>query len=248
MLIFSMPRSGSSAFAEKLALENELVNNKEFFNVKVSGFHPYLGTYMIEGLNKINITGETIKIDSIDLSNKLPKDYKERIKILKNSPLDIDEYVVKILPHHVSWISKELIDLFKNTHTYILNRRDTLRQFLSWYFANTTKRFHNRVSFGEGFRSHRALTEAYNNQFPDGVIITEEWFERFSGLFQKYIYGSLVIKNFFNKIEMINYEDIYYPDNLGNKKIDIDYNDWVNNLDEVKAFTNQINTYKEKII
>ena len=47
---------------------------------------------------------------------------------------------------------------------------------------------------------------------------------------------------------MINYEDIYYPDNLGNKKIDIDYNDWVNNLDEVKAFTNQINRYKEKII
>ena len=57
-----------------------------------------------------------------------------------------------------------------------------------------------------------------------------------------------MIKNFFNKIEMINYEDIYYPDNLGNKKIDIDYNDWVNNLDEVKAFTNQINRYKEKII
>ena len=243
-----MPRSGSSAFAEKLALDNNLINNKEFFNTKVRGFNPYLGTYVIKG--DLSYVGNFRKVDTKDLIPNLPADYEERIQILKDSPLEIDEYVIKILPHHVSWVSSNLINLFKDTQTYILDRKDTLRQFLSWYFANKTKRFHNRSKeySGEGFRTHSELTEAYNDSFPDGVTIDFPWFERYVGLFQRYMYGTLVIRNYFKRVKIIKYEDINYQKELGNKKITIDYTNWVNNIDEVKKFTDEISSYKEKII
>ena len=248
MMVFCLPRSGSTAFCEKLAIENDIVNNKEYFNIKVRGFNPYMGTYTIGSLNKIKVSGKEVELKEANLKNNLPQNFLERIEILKNSPMDIDQYVVKILPHHVNWTSKELIDLFKNTKTYILNRRDSLRQFLSWYFANSTKSFHNRDSFGKGWRSHSALTNAYNEKFPDKINISQEWFDRFVGLFQRYLYGSLVIKDLFSDYEIVNYEDIHFPELLDNKKITIDYRDWVRNLDEVETFADQINRYKEKII
>ncbi len=243
-----MPRSGSTALAEKLALENNLINNKEFFNIKVRGFNPYMGTYVIKG--DLTYVGNFKKVDTLDLKPNLPTDYKERIQILKNSPLDINEYVVKILPHHVSWVSHDLIDLFKDTQTYILDRKNTLRQFLSWYFANSTKRFHNRSEeySGSGVRTHSELTEAYNDSFADGVTIDFPWFERYIGLFQRYMYGTLVIRNHFKKVKIIKYEDINYQEELVNKKITIDYRNWVDNIDEVKKFTDEISKYKEKII
>ena len=117
MLIFSMPRSGSTAFAEKLAIDNDLINNKEFFNRNVRGFNPYLGTYVIRG--DLNYVGNFRKVDTQYLIPNLPADNEKRIQILKNSPLNIEEYVVKILPHHVSWISYNLINLFKDVETYI---------------------------------------------------------------------------------------------------------------------------------
>lgn len=248
MLIFSMPRSGSTALAEKLSLDNNLINNKEFFNTKVRGFNPYIGTYVIKG--DIPSIGNFRKVDSENLKPNLPSDLNKRIQILKNSPLDIDEYVVKILPHHVTWVSDDLINLFKETKTYILDREDTLRQFLSWFFANETRRFHNRSkeNSGNGFLTHAELSKAYNNSFPNGVTIDSIWFERFVELFQKYIYGTLVIKNYFKNVETIKYEDIQYQDELGNKKITIDYTNWVNNIDQVKKFTNEINLYKNKIV
>ena len=112
-----MPRSGSTAFAEKLSLDNDLINNKEFFNRNVRGFNPYLGTYVIKG--DLNYVGNFRKVDTQDLIPNLPADNEKRIQILKNSPLNIEEYVVKILPHHVSWISYNLINLFKDVETYI---------------------------------------------------------------------------------------------------------------------------------
>jgi hypothetical protein len=58
----------------------------------------------------------------------------------------------------------------------------------------------------------------------------------------------LVIKDLFVDYEIINYEDVHYPEVLDNKRITIDYRDWVKNLDEVEVFANQISRYKEKII
>tara|TARA_B100000161_G_scaffold239378_1_gene190812 strand:+ start:232 stop:990 length:759 start_codon:yes stop_codon:yes gene_type:complete len=248
MLIFSMPRSGSTAFAEKLAIDNDLINNKEFFNRNVRGFNPYLGTYVIKG--DLNYVGNFRKVDTQDLIPNLPANNEKRIQILKNSPLNIEEYVVKILPHHVSWISYNLINLFKDVETYILDRKDTLRQFLSWYFANKTKRFHNRSEehSGEGFRTYAELTEAYNDSFPNGVKIELIWFERWVQLFQKYVYGTFVIRKHFSNVKVIKYEDISYQKELGNKKITIDYTNWVNNIEEVKKFTDEISSYKKKII
>ena len=108
MLIFSMPRSGSTAFAEKMAVDNDLINNKEFFNRNVRGFNPHLGTYVIKG--DLYSIGNFTKVDCENLKPNLPCNMNDRIEILKNGPLNIDDYVVKILPHHVSWVSEDLIN------------------------------------------------------------------------------------------------------------------------------------------
>ena len=50
------------------------------------------------------------------------------------------------------------------------------------------------------------------------------------------------------KRQVIKYEDISYQKELGNKKITIDYTNWVNNIEEVKKFTDEISSYKKKII
>ncbi len=257
MLIFSMPRSGSTAFAEKMAVDNDLINNKEFFNRNVRGFNPHLGTYVIKG--DLYSIGNFTKVDCENLKPNLPCNMNDRIEILKNGPLNIDDYVVKILPHHVSWVSEDLINLFKDTKTYILYRNDTLRQFLSWYFADATKQYHgyyvattgsykNKKNLEERFSTHsELLNKAYDDCFPDGVDIDSSWFERWVGLFQKYMYGTLVIRKHFSNVKVIKYEDIEYQKTLSNEKITIDYSKWVNNINVVKKFTDKINDYNKML-
>lgn len=237
-----MPRSGSTAFAEKLAVDNDLINNKEFFNKNVRGFNPYLGTYVIKG--DIYSIGNFTKVDCENVKPNLPCNMSDRIHILKNSPLNIDDYVVKILPHHVSWVSEDLINLFKDTESYILYRNDSLRQFLSWYFADATKQYHSHYVATTGRYN---LEEAYDDCFTNGVDIASLWFERWIGLFQKYIYGTLVIRKHFSNVKVIKYEDIQYQKTLSNEKITIDYSNWVNNINEVKKFTDKINDYNKML-
>ena len=82
----------------------------------------------------------------------------------------------------------------------------------------------------------------------DRVKIELIWFERWVQLFQKYVYGTFVIRKHFSNVKVIKYEDISYQKELHNKKITIDYTNWVNNIEEVKKFTDEISSYKKKII
>jgi len=252
MLIFSMPRSGSTALAEKLSLENNLINCKEYFNRKLRGFHPEIGTWVIRGdLEYIN---NFQKVESHDIDPKyiLPTEVKEKINILKNLP-NIDDYLIKVLPHHVSLISDDFInfiDLFKNTHTFILDRKDTFRQFLSHFFAMLTNTYHSRdiSAEGNGILTLSNLTKAYNNKFPNGVEVTQKDLDNFLNLYNQYLYGSLIIQKKFKNVEIMTYENIHYQKSLHNKKIELDYTNWITNVDEVKNFTNKLERYKEKVI
>ena len=108
-----MPRSGSTAFAEKMAVDNDLINNKEFFNRNVRGFNPYLGTYVIKG--DLYSIGNFTKVDCENLKPNLPCNMNDRIEILKNEYASDTEIIQKTI------INGELIN-----RPYFYNLFDTM--------------------------------------------------------------------------------------------------------------------------
>ena len=216
-----MPRSGSSVFQHQLERDYNLINIKEFFSFNVRwSWYPGFGIFRHDH----------------GICN-LPNNFNKRLSILKNDPqIEIEDIVIKILSHQIEW-PDDFIKTFKNEKIFILNRKDTYRQFLSWYVSNATKIY------------HQTPTEFYkpldmNAEFPEKILVDKHEFTNFMNLFKQYVQGVSMFKTFFTDVTTVHYEDLEFDKDGDYKKFEVDYSKWFINTKEIKDFTHEVDQYK----
>ena len=224
MLIYSLPRSGSSAFQNQLEKNHDLINIREFFNWNATWkWYPGVGIKKYPGF--------------LDGSCNLPNNFDERLAILKTDPLiKLEDIVVKLLTHHLSW-TDNFIKTFRDQKIYILNRKDTYRQFLSWIVSFETKIYHQNI-----YENYKSLD--MEKEFPEKILVPHEKFTIFYKYFKWYVQGVNMFKIFFNNVTIVHYEDLEFDENIEYKKFNVDYEKWFINTKEIREFTNEVDQYK----
>lgn len=222
MLIYSLPRSGSSAFQHQLERDHHLLNIREYFNWNA---------------NWVWYPGYGIHRHDREANCNLPHDFDERLKILKTDPsIKIEDVVVKLLSHHLNW-TDGFIETFKDQKIFVLNRRNTYRQFLSWVVADTTKIYHQTTTEWN-------MPLDMEKEFSEKIFVKQEKMNTFLKYFKWYVQGVNMFKVFFNDVSIVHYEDLKFDEDGDYKKFNVDYEEWFINTKEIKEFTDEVDQYK----
>tara|TARA_Y100000114_G_C11741826_1_gene319389 strand:+ start:70 stop:741 length:672 start_codon:yes stop_codon:yes gene_type:complete len=220
MIIFSLPRTGSTAYQEMIEIQHDLLNAKEFFSKTTSvswytGFGPYR--------------------NSENVSN-LPSSFDERLRIIQQDSIGVNELVIKIQPGSVNW-SRDFIDTFKNESWIILERRDMFSQLASNIVAKRTGIFHKTKK--------TTRNSAPRLDVPQKLTITKKDFYWFKYIFLMYLNELKIIQDHIKNTKVIFYEDINYIEGLSFEKNNINYRDLVSNTKEVESFIEQLNNIRK---
>lgn len=202
IILYGMPRSGSSYTLDLVHRLNNNIKLGEYFNPNV----PW------------ELKGETLIKGQYDSFSR--QSFNDKLDMLGNP----HNYTIKILPHHLKR-SKSFIEKFNDMTFWILVRSDVQRMFLSWAIAKYTNHryLHNTPS------DKQIELNRYNVTYDD----LSEWYE----IYKMYLMDRVWLLTTFD-CQIVHYENLKHESIY--KKIDVDYEKHIENIDIVKEYMNDV--------